>query len=60
MKQYNSKIDTMNGSDLRRVYNYPLYPTDSKIYSDECSLKYTEVFVNIDNGSVEGTHWTAF
>ena len=53
MKKYNLKNDTMNESELRRVYNYPIYPRDSKIYSDKG-------FVNIDNGSMRGTHWTVF
>ena len=51
MKQYNLKDDTMNELDLQRVYNYPIYPRDSKIYSDKG-------FVTIDNGSHGGTHWT--
>ena len=53
MKIYNLKNDTMDESDLQRVYNYPIYPRDSKIYSDKG-------FVNIDNGSQGGTHWTCF
>ena len=40
-------------SQLQRVYNYNIYPRDSKIHSDKG-------FVNIDNGSRSGTHWTAF
>ena len=43
----------MNESDLRRVYNYPIYPRDSKTSSDRG-------FVNLDNGSQGGTHWTCF
>ena len=53
MKQYKFKNDTMNESELQRVYNYPIYPTDSKTYS-------ARGFVNIDNGSQGGTHWTCF
>ena len=53
MKNYNLKNKTMNESELQRVYNYPIYPRDSKIYSDRG-------FVNIDNGSQGGTHWTCF
>ena len=53
MKTNNLKINTMNESQLQRVYNYPIYPRDSKIYSDRG-------FVNIDNGSQRGTHWTCF
>ena len=43
----------MNESQLQRVYSYPIYPGGSKIYSDN-------EFVNIDNGSQGGTHWTCF
>ena len=53
MKKYNSKTDTMNESELQRVYKYPIYPRDSKIYSEKG-------FVNIDNGSRGRTHWTCF
>ena len=53
MKKYNLKNDTMNESQLQKVYNHPLYPRDSKIYSDKG-------FVNIDNGRMGGTHWTCF
>ena len=53
MKNYKLKNDTMNESQLQQVYNYPIYPRDSKIYSDKG-------FVNIDNGSQGGSHWTCF
>ena len=53
MKKYNLKNDTMNEFQLRRFYYYPKYPHDSNIYSDKS-------FVNIDNGSQGGTHWTSF
>ena len=53
MKKYSLKIDTKNESQLQRVYNHPIYPRDSKIYSDKG-------FVNIDDGSQNGTHWTCF
>ena len=43
----------MNEFELQKVYNYPIYPRDSKIYSDRG-------FVNIDNGAQGGTHWTCF
>ena len=43
----------MNESELPRVYNYPIYPRDSKTYSKKR-------FVNIDNGSQGGSHWCAF
>ena len=47
------KNDTMNESDLQRVYSYPLYTRDSKIYSDKG-------FVYIDDGSQGGSHWKCF
>ena len=53
MKNYNLKNDTMTESELQRVYKYPIYPRDSKIYSDKG-------FVNIDDGSMKGTHWICF
>ena len=53
MKKYKLKNDTMNESQLQRIYNYPIYPRDSKIYSEKG-------FVNIDNGSQGGTHSTCF
>ena len=43
----------MSGSQLQNIYNYPIYPRDSKIYSDKG-------FVNIDNGQMGGTHWCVF
>ena len=53
MKKNKLKNDTMNQSQLQKVYNHPIYPRDSKIYSDRG-------FVNIDNGSQGGTHWVCF
>ena len=53
MKKYNLKIDTMNESKLQRVYDYSIYPRDSKIYLDKG-------FVKIVDGSVGGYHWTCF
>ena len=53
MKNHKLKDDTMNESQLERFYIYPIYPRDSKIYSDKG-------FVNIDNGSQCGSHWTCF
>ena len=53
MKKYNWKNDTMNESELQRVYNYPIYPRDSKVYSDKG-------FVNIDDGRKGGSHPCAF
>ena len=43
----------MNETQLQKIYNYPIYPRDSKIYSDKG-------FFNIDNGSQGGTHWCCF
>ena len=53
MEKFKLKANTMNESELQRVYKFPIYPRDSKIYSDKG-------FVNIDNGSQGGTHWTSF
>ena len=35
IKKNNVKNDTMLESKLRRVYNYPIYPRDSKTFSDK-------------------------
>ena len=51
MKKYNLENDTTKESQLQRIYNYPIYPKDSKIYSDKG-------FINIDDGSMGGSHWT--
>ena len=48
MKKYNLKNHTKNELELQRVYKYPLYPRDSKIYSDKG-------FNIIDNGSMGGS-----
>ena len=53
MKKYKLRNDTMNESQLQKIYNYHIYPRDSKIYSDRD-------FVIIDNGSHGGAHWTSF
>ena len=53
MKKYDLKNATMNESRLQRVYNYKIYPRDSKKITDRG-------FVNIDNRSQGGTHWTCF
>ena len=53
MKKYNLKKDTMNESDLQRICYYPIYPGDSKFYSNKG-------FVNIDNCSMGGSDWTCF
>ena len=43
----------MNEFQLQKFHKYPIYPIDSKIITDKR-------FVNIDNGSQGGTHWTSF
>ena len=53
MKKHNLKNDSMNESELQKIYNYNIYPRDSKIYSDKG-------FVNIDNGNMGGSQWTCF
>ena len=53
MKKYNLKNDTMNESQLQKIYHYSIYPRDSKVYSDKG-------LVNIDNGDKGGTHCTCF
>ena len=53
MKQYNIKNNTLSEFELQRVYKYSIYPRDSTIYSDKG-------FVNIDDGSQNGNHWTCF
>ena len=53
MNKYNLKNDTMNVLQLQKVNNYLIYPRDSKLHSDED-------FVNVDNGSFGGTHWSCF
>ena len=53
LKKYKLKNDTMNESQLQRVYNYSIYPRDSKIYSDKG-------FVKIGNYQNGGSHWCAF
>ena len=53
MKKRNLKTDTMIESEFQRVYLYEKYPRDSKVYSDK-------IFVNIDDGTMNGSHWTCF
>ena len=53
MEKYKLKNNTMNESQLQKIYNYNIYPRDSKIISDKG-------FVNIDDRSQRGTHWTCF
>ena len=53
MKKYIFKIDTMKETELQRVCKFNIYPGDPKLCSDKG-------FVNIDNGSMRGTHWIVF
>ena len=53
MKKQKLKIDIMKESQLQKIFIYPIYPRDSKFYSDKG-------FVKIDNASHGGTHWTCF
>ena len=53
MKKYNLEDDTMKESELKRFFKYPIYPRESKNYSDKG-------FINIDNGGMGGSHWTCF
>ena len=53
MKKNILKNDTLNETQLQRIFIYPINPRDSKIYSDKG-------FVNIVNGSMGGSHWTCF
>ena len=53
MKTYKSKNDTMNETDIQRVYKYHIYPRDSKKYS-------VKDFVTIDFGRMGGSRWTCF
>ena len=52
-KKYNLQNDTRNESQLQKVYNYPIYPRDSKKYSDK-------VFANIGGYYNGGSHWCAY
>ena len=53
MKKYDLKNDTMNESELQKIYNYKRYPRDSQLITDKG-------FVNINHGIMGGTHWVAF
>ena len=43
----------MTQSDWRKVFNYHIYPEGSII-------TFNKGYVNIENGSMGGTHWTCF
>ena len=45
--------DAMKDSEIQRFYKNPINPRNSKINSDKG-------FVNIDDGSQDGTQWTCF
>ena len=49
MEKCNLKDNTMKERDLEKVYGN-ICPTDAKKLTDKG-------FVNIDNGSMDGTHW---
>ena len=53
MRKNSLKNDTLNESEIQRAYNYITNPRESKIHQDKG-------FVNIDNGSMGGTHWVCF
>ena len=53
MEKSKLKDDTMNESELQKIHNFPIYPRDSNIYSDRR-------FVNIDNGSQGGSHYSCY
>ena len=53
MEKQNLKNDTMKEIDIKRIHNYPTYPRDLKIISDEG-------FVNIHNGSQGRANWCCF
>ena len=53
MNKDNLRDDSVNESELQRVYNYPIYSRDSEICSDKG-------FVIIDNGFQGGSHLRCF
>ena len=53
MKKHTLKNDTMNESQLQKLYNYSIYPIDCKLYSNKG-------FIKTDDGSQGGSHWTCF
>ena len=53
MKKYNLENNIMNESQLQKIYNYPIYPRDSMLYSNEG-------FVNTYDGRMGGSHWVCF
>ena len=53
LKKYSLKDNTMNESEIKRVYMYNINPRVSKKYSNKG-------VVNIHLGSQGGTHWFLF
>ena len=53
MKKIDFKNDSMNESQLRKIYIYPVYPRDSKKLSNEG-------FVDLDDDSRWGSHWVCY
>ena len=53
MKKHILKNDTVNESELQRVYQFPFSPRYSKLKTDKG-------FAKIDNGSHGGKHWDYF
>ena len=53
MEKYKLGNASINESELPRAYKYHIYPRDSRLYSDK-------EFINKDNGSQGGSHWTCF
>ena len=49
MNKYNLKNNTMDESEVQRIYIFRFYRRDSKIHSDKG-------FIEIDNGSMGGSH----
>ena len=53
MRKYKMKEDTRSEKELQTLDNIPMYPRDSKIYSDKR-------LINKDNGSMGRSRWTCF
>ena len=53
MKKNELKNDTMKELELQKIYNYLIYPRNSKIYSDK-------KIVNIGDYYNGGSHWCAY
>ena len=53
LKKYNVKNDTVNESEIQIVYNFPMYRRASMKTADE-------IFVNVDNGKMDGTHCVCY